>query len=238
MNVAESAVGQGGRMRLSRQVTNSIIRLIAEKKLGPGDVLPTELQIAEQLQVSKSSVREAIKMLEALGVVEIRRGLNTIISENPQRGYLNVMMTHLYLNSGTLEELRVFRRTFEAAYTSLALEMADQKDLEAIGQALEQFRAALEAGRLTVEDDIRFHSRILTATHNSFLISLGNALNELFREAIGVSLHTNPEIALHDHEKIYQAIVDRNPVAAVEAIGKSADQWAESLRIEPDGIYQ
>ena len=148
------------------------------------------------------------------------------------------MMTHLYLNSGTLEELRVFRRTFEAAYTSLALEMADQKDLEAIGQALEQFRAALEAGRLTVEDDIRFHSRILTATHNSFLISLGNALNELFREAIGVSLHTNPEIALHDHEKIYQAIVDRNPTAAAEAIGKSADQWAESLRIEPDGIYQ
>ena len=64
---------------LSRQVVDSIEEMIMERKLGPGDVLPTEIQISEELQVSKSSVREAIKMLEALGVVEIRRGLCTVM---------------------------------------------------------------------------------------------------------------------------------------------------------------
>ena len=56
---------------LSRQVMEAIEKMIREREMGPGDVLPTETQIAEELEVSKSSVREAIKMLEAVGVVEI-----------------------------------------------------------------------------------------------------------------------------------------------------------------------
>ena len=91
---------------LSRQVVDSIEEMIMERKLGPGDVLPTEIQISEELQVSKSSVREAIKMLEALGVVEIRRGLCTVISKNPEQGYMNVMLSHYYLNSGNEEDLQ------------------------------------------------------------------------------------------------------------------------------------
>ena len=79
---------------LSRQVVDSIEEMIMERKLGPGDVLPTEIQISEELQVSKSSVREAIKMLEALGVVEIRRGFRPVITKHPEQGYMNVMLSH------------------------------------------------------------------------------------------------------------------------------------------------
>ena len=100
---------------LSRQVVDSIEEMIMERKLGPGDVLPTEIQISEELQVSKRSVREAIKMLEALGVVEIRRGLCTVISKNPEQGYMNVMLSHFYLNSGNEEDLQNFRYIIESA---------------------------------------------------------------------------------------------------------------------------
>ena len=100
IRVTGNPVQQPRRKSLSRQVMESIEELILEQNLKPGDVLPTETQISESLQVSKSSVREAIKMLEALGVVEIRRGLCTVISANPEQGYLNVMLSHLYLNSG------------------------------------------------------------------------------------------------------------------------------------------
>ena len=112
--VAGNPIQQPRRKSLSRQVMESIEKLILEQDLKPGDVLPTETQISETLQVSKSSVREAVKMLEALGVVEIRRGLCTVISANPEQGYLNVMLSHLYLNSGNEEELQVFRRTVES----------------------------------------------------------------------------------------------------------------------------
>lgn len=100
---------------LSRQVVDSIEEMIMERKLGPGDVLPTEIQISEELQVSKSSVREAIKMLEALGVVN-SPGLCTVISKNPEQGYMNVMLSHFYLNSGNEEDLQNFRYIIESAY--------------------------------------------------------------------------------------------------------------------------
>ena len=230
---------------LSRQVVDSIEEMIMERKLGPGDVLPTEIQISEELQVSKSSVREAIKMLEALGVVEIRRGLCTVISKNPEQGYMNVMLSHFYLNSGNEEDLQNFRYIIESAYTTYAIHQIDAgiKAVVICGttgesatmsdcEKLELFREKLRNGTLEAEDDILFHGQILQATHNSFMISLGNALNELFRRSIAIAIRDNPEVALHDHESIYQAIVNRDPVAAEKVIAASARQWAASFKIQ------
>ena len=228
----------GGKQRekksLSRQVVDSIEKMIMERKLGPGDVLPTEIQISEELQVSKSSVREAIKMLEALGVVEIRRGLCTVISENPEQGYLNVMLSHFYLNSGNEEELQSFRCIIESAYTVYAIRQATDEDLAAVREKLESFREKLQAGTLEAEDDIAFHGQVLQATHNSFMIGLGNALNEVFRRTIGISIQNSPEIALRDHENIYEALINRDPAAAERAIGISAKQWAASFNLQEE----
>ena len=194
---------------LSRQVVDSIEEMIMERKLGPGDVLPT-----------------------ALGVVEIRRGLCTVISKNPEQGYMNVMLSHFYLNSGNEEDLQNFRYIIESAYTTYAIHQATDNDLAAIREKLELFREKLRNGTLEAEDDILFHGQILQATHNSFMISLGNALNELFRRSIAIAIRDNPEVALHDHESIYQAIVNRDPVAAEKVIAASARQWAASFKIQ------
>lgn len=226
--VAQNTAGQR-RKSLSRQVMEAVEKMIREQGLGPGDVLPTETQISEELAVSKSSVREAIKMLEALGVVEIRRGLCTVISENPEQGYLNVMLSHLYLNSGDEEELQIFRQTLETAYTELAIDQASDADLEQIAQSLETFSCHLEAGTLTTEDDLAFHGQILQATHNSFMISLGSAINELFRESIGASIEETPRTALADHERICEAVMKRDKAAAHDAIAESAERWARAV---------
>lgn len=216
---------------LSRQVMEAIEQLILEEKLGPGDVLPTENQIAERLQVSKSSVREAVKMLEALGVVEIRRGLCTTINENPEQGFLNVMLSHFYLGSGNASELQVFRKTIESAYTVQAIRVAVEEDIAAVEEALERFREKYAAGLLTAEDDLAFHSAILNATHNSYLIHLGGALNELFRDRISASIRTDPAAAMRDHELIYKALRERDAAAAERAIARSAEQWAVALSV-------
>lgn len=221
------------RKSLSKQVMESIEEIIISQKLRPGDALPTEQQISDELGVSKSSVREAIKMLEALGVVEIRRGLCTVISEDPKQGYLNVFLSHLYLLSGSAEELREFRKIIEEAYTTYAIATAAEEDVAAIQNALEQFRTHCQDGTLTVDDDLHFHNQILQATHNSFLISMGAALNALFQDSISISIQKYPEFALADHEKIFEGILQRRADLAAEAIEESADRWALSLpRIE------
>ena len=213
------------RKSLSRQVMDSIQELIVSRDLQPGDALPTEKQIAEELGVSKSSVREAVKMLEALGIVEIRRGLCTV-SEPPEQGYLHVILSHVELQSGRSEELREFRRTIETAYTTLAVQTATEEDVERIRQALEQFRTHVEEGRVLPEDDVRLHNQILYATHNSFLIGLGVALNSLLQESIGVAIEANPAIALRDHEAIFQGFLLRRPDLVTDAIADSAARWS------------
>ena len=89
-------------------------------------------------------------MLEALGVVEIRRGLCTVISKNPEQGYMNVMLSHFYLNSGNEEDLQNFRYIIESAYTTYAIHQATDNDLAAIREKLELFREKLRNG--TLED--------------------------------------------------------------------------------------
>ncbi len=218
------------RKNLSTQVMEAIEKLILDKKLVPGDILPTEQQISQELQVSKSSVREAIKMMEALGIVDIRRGLCTVISERSERGYLNLLMSQMYLHSGNIEELRLFRQIIEKAYTAQAIAAATDQDIEQIGLALERFRQNVAAGQLTVDDDIHFHDQVLAATHNSYLITLGAALNQLFRDSIETSIRRHPDTALSDHERIYQAICQRRPDLAAKAIEDSAGLWSLSLQ--------
>lgn len=217
------------RKSLSRQVMKAIENIILEQHLRPGDPLPTEQQIAGELQVSKSSVREAVKMLEALGVVEIRRGLYTVISENPEQGYLNLILSHFCLNSGSTDDLREFRRIVEEAYALQAIKTATEEDISEIRRALEEFQDRLSAGHACAEDDIRFHNQILYATHNPFLITLGVALNQLFSDSIGVSISRHPDDAAADHQRIFQGIVQRKPEIVSSAIAESARHWSLSL---------
>ena len=224
------------RKSLSKQVMESIEKIILDQKLQPGDALPTEQQISEELGVSKSSVREAIKMLEALGVVEIRRGLCTVISENPEQGYLNVFLSHLYLLSGSAEELREFRKIIEEAYTTQAIATATEADITAIREALEQFRARCRDGTLTVDDDLRFHNQILQATHNAFLISMGTALNALFRDSIGASIRKYPEVALAavNSGAIEVLMFSINPCYDLQPAGEDVEQlWNEKNYEQP-----
>ena len=214
---------------LSRQVMEQIELLIKEKQLKPGDALPTEQQLSDSLLVSKSSVREAIKMLEALGAVEIHRGLCTVISQTPEQGYLNILLSHLYLHSENTDDLREFRKMIETAYTTHAAKTATESDLLEVQQALDICRAHVETSTLSAEDDIHFHNTILYATHNPFMISLGEAINALFSESISESIKKFPHIALQDHEKIYQGLVSKQEDLLENAIAESADRWSSSM---------
>ena len=226
--------GAKGRKSLSRQVMEQIEALVKEQDLKPGDALPTEQQLSESLQVSKSSVREAIKMLEALGAVEIRRGLCTVISNTPEQGYLNILLSHLYVHSESKDDLREFRKIIETAYTTHAAKMATSEDLKRIKAALDACRESVENKTLTAEDDVRFHNQILYATHNPFMISLGEAINSLFCESIAESIKKYPERALEDHEKIYEGLVKRQERELEDAISESADLWYQSMLLEKE----
>src|SRR5699024_6306015 len=95
---------------------------ILKNDLKPGDLLPSELEFSKKFDVSKSTVREAIKMLEILGIVKIKRGIGTIFSDNSHLGFINVLFFQLIFQQGDTSDFVEFRRVFEIAYTKLATE--------------------------------------------------------------------------------------------------------------------
>lgn len=216
-----------------RSVVNLIMDKIREaitnKELNPGDFLPSELELAKNLGVSKSSVREAIKMLQALGIVEIRRGKGTIIRETPPKESINPMIFQLILYNGYPEDLVELRLMFEPAYCVMAMERATEEDIAKIRETLEKFEAAIKAGTQVAEDDIAFHLAILHATKNPLVIKIGETIFELFKPSISISMKNIPEIALRDHKRIFEAFCKKDEVRLRKAVLKSYEGWKKSL---------
>ncbi len=124
---------------LSKMVMESIKEVLIQKTLKPGDRLPTETELCESLGVGKSSVREAIKMLEVLGVVETRQGEGTYIAKKIAETSVNPLVYQLLIDDGSVSDILELRRMFEPSYTLLALEKATDEDISRIQEVHSRF---------------------------------------------------------------------------------------------------
>lgn len=214
---------------LSKQVIDAIQKSIVDGELRPGDTLPTETELTERLGVSKSSIREAIKMLEAVGVVEIKRGQGTVLKSGAEQGFMNVIFFQLIMQEQNQDQLLGFRRMLEVGYTRMAAMGATQEDVAKIEKSVERYTAAVRGGTLHAGHDLDFHHQILEATHNKFVISLGDAVNSLFAESIEKSIAVRPEKALADHRAILAAIRAKDLAAAEKSVESSLEAWSATL---------
>lgn len=219
---------------LAKIVMEQIKEALIKKELRPGDRLPTETELCESLGVGKSSVREAIKMLDVLGVVQTRQGDGTYISSAIPDNSVNPLVYQLLIDYGSNDNVLELRSIFEPAYTLLAAQKATEADLGEIRKIHEDFREKVSRGEQTADDDLAFHNAILRATHNPFVIRIGLTVMQLFREAIGHSMKQIPERAVRDHEEIYQAFIRRDPVKLQQAVLNSFDGWVSMMDAEDD----
>lgn len=216
---------------------NSVVEVVIERikeailsrDLGPGDYLPTEMELVTNLGVSKTSVREAIKMLQALGVVEVKRGRGTRIRENLGDNLMSPLIYQLLLARGTTQEIIDFRMMFEEAYTIMAMERATVEDIERIKETIVDLEAAIAENRQTAREDLAFHFEILQSTHNPLIIRVGETIMELFRQSIGYSVRHHPEVALRDHKMIYEVFCKKDKEKLREVIQGSFEAWKQSL---------
>ncbi len=210
-------------------VMNRIKEALINKELKPGDFLPTENELMQKLGVSKTSIREAIKMLQALGVVEMKRGQGTQIRTSPNGDMIDPLIFQLILQEGRSPDVVELRMMFEPAYMLLAMHKANQEDMDSIREAHAHFEKVVLQGEQSVEDDLNFHLAILNATHNPFVIRIGETIYQLFRTAMEVSLESNPQVALQDHTKIYDAFMKRDREKLQDAVIQSFENWKTGL---------
>ena len=207
------------------QIIKSVQQAISNKELKPGDPFPSENEMVKSLGVSKSSVREAVKMLEAMNVVTIQKGEGTFVCSSMDNELINPMLFTLLLQQEPSEKVVELRLMFEPAYSLLAMENQQPEDIEIIQSTIDAFGVALKSGTLTVDHDMAFHRAVLEATHNNFVIKIGKVILELFVASVKDGLFDEPKRSLYHHERILDALVKRDDAVLRETISHSVQWW-------------
>lgn len=220
-------------------VAEQILRLIAELQLRPGDRMPTENELAAHVGTSRTVVREAIKILGALGRVRAQKGRGLYVADDEGMlgssrwggFFLPTDLDHVY-------RLFEFRRVQETSASRLAAIRATPAELRAIESAAQ----LCEEGHLTEQTalfsrgDDEFHLGIAAASHNPFLVSAVREARRIQRQSSMIGLHGtlggHAAEALVEHAAIYRAIRDGDPEAAAEAAAVHLDKTLEDYRRE------
>lgn len=207
------------RGRLSGQVVAEIERLIQEQYREPGTRLPKESELADRFRVSRIVIREAMKILEERGVVEVRAGRGTMTAA-PTPARVKDSLLRLFRDQPipTLSEMELMlelRETLEETAASLAAIRATSEDLAEISQALSDM-AANRSAEETIEADLRFHIAIAKASHNRFFEMVLDPLTQVFIQQIKLTDSYTVGIDLHRH--IFDEIRKGDRVAARQAV--------------------
>lgn len=216
------------------QIIETFKQSLIHGKLRPGDRLPSETELAQQLGVGRGAVREAMKVLQALGVVNIRQGDGTYIVDQPSPTLLSPLVFAVMLEAGANDELFELRYLIQVGYVELAAQKATPEDLQKIESAKAALENSLTAGAQDVNTltqlDLEFHFAVLEATHNPLVIKIGRTVEALFFTTIGSALVANVNLAIEGHRRIVEALRLNDPAAIRRAVGDSLVRWKDEVR--------
>lgn len=213
-------------------VVNHIKQLLMERKLNPNDRLPTELEISEGMGVSRGSVREAMKILSAFGLVDIRVGNGTYVSDRPGNNLMDTFLFSFYLSNPNLEDMYELRVFFEIDVLQSILkhrsENAEERAL--LGENLNQLKEYIKnqaSSETLLENDIEFHRIMGKASCNILMERIYNFIIDILRPSIQET-HKGQrgELILESHQRIYDVIENNDVTRVSDAITASINVWS------------
>jgi GntR family transcriptional repressor for pyruvate dehydrogenase complex len=198
-------------MPVKERVIRRLVELIESGTLAPGEKLPGERDLSEQLQVSRGTVREAVQFVQALGLLEIRHGAGTFVRSSTAPQDLQAEWREWTVrHADRVHDLLGVRTALEPFAAELAAERIDDEQLSAMAEALGEMEAAVERSDTTalVQADVAFHHAFCVAAGNAALLELADAMGQqLLRERGAVfGLPSRPARSLVEHREIYEAI--------------------------------
>jgi GntR family transcriptional repressor for pyruvate dehydrogenase complex len=216
------------RNKVYEEVAKQIERLIL-KKLKPGDKLPSERELAEMLQVSRSSIRDAIRSLELVGLVEPRQGAGTIVRERSAESSGNPFTETLKRRQELVTELLDFRKMLEPPLAARAATHASAEDISEMEEILQRQEEKQDQGNVAIAEDAEFHYSIALASGNSVVLKVIDTLMDLLRETRENSLQVlgRSQKSLAGHRRILAAIKRHDAEAAKAAMRRHIEDVEE-----------
>ncbi len=201
---------------LPRRIIDHIEYLIEAGRLRPGDQLPSEIQLAQSLDVGRSSVREAIRVLDELGVVMVHQGKRTVLRKSGQN-ILDMPVKLVVMMDGIpYKEVSETRKALEARCVKLAALRATHADIKRILDNVDECEKCLKDREHFVELSVEFHLIVASAAHNRVLLRMIHAI----RSRLGKTSRIEEKMrrSLEQHRDIAKCIALRNPQAAETAM--------------------
>jgi GntR family transcriptional regulator, transcriptional repressor for pyruvate dehydrogenase complex len=208
------------RLALIDQVLDKIGKLIVENKLKPGDLLPSENDFSKMLNVSRTTLRQALKALNILGVLVMKPGSRTYLDLSISRLLINPMKFMSLIHDVDLIELFETRKYIEVLLAKLAAININNKDLKNMENILVKAKESINNKNAYLHYEMQFHEAIFEASNNRILSAFMASINNLLRESREETavLFKNLETTLKQHYKIFDAIKEKNPEKAAQCM--------------------
>jgi GntR family transcriptional repressor for pyruvate dehydrogenase complex len=207
--------------RLYEQIVQQIEGNILRGDLKPGDKLPSERELADQFGVSRTAVREAVKALIQMGLIDAQPGRGTFVIQRSPSGVRDVMANILKtdLDRGTRGLVEV-REILEPEIAALAAQRAGEENLAAMQAAIAQMDQNLDDIDAFIEADLDFHLALAESSHNPLILALIDNLVDILRSSRRRIALVPGGIrrAQEHHKRIYAAVEHGDPVAARQAM--------------------
>jgi GntR family transcriptional regulator, transcriptional repressor for pyruvate dehydrogenase complex len=221
---------------LTDEAITKLRSMIQSGELPPGARLPPENQLAAQIGISRSGVREAVKVLESARVLDVRRGDGTYVTSlEPKLLLEGVGFAVELLQGETLLEVMEVRRLLEPAATALAALRITDEQLETLAEAMQQMRDAASDPEKLMQADVAFHHVVVASTGNETLTSLLDGLSGRTARARiwrGVVLGDVTEATIDEHRAIHHALRARDPFLAQSAAllhVNTSESWLRTI---------
>ena len=212
-------VNLSSKKQRSQEVASHIKELIRDEKLKPGEKLPNELELCSLFSVSRPTIREAVKILISQGIIEIRRGKGTYVTQVP-----GIAQDPLGLDFITTPNLRLdiieARLLIEPGAARLAAQKADSNDIAKIAASVRAMEEVVYRHKVEINAELDFHRSIAEATRNPVIMRI----IPIIMESIEKTYHDAPRTsedhrhALEEHKVVYEAIAAHDPDRSFDAM--------------------
>lgn len=213
------------------KVIQHIKKLLLNEQLSLGDKLPTERELSEILSLSRNSIREAIKIMENMGIIESRHGSGNYLVGNIGKSFTDSLSMMVLMKRVDYLEISQLRRGIEIQALSLAMNIITEDDLSSLNLLVNKMYGCNKIQQATLDKE--FHYTIVAICKNDLMLSIMQSLSEICEQFIEHILNgtlkneKNPFIKLH--EKILESLVQKDLSIGIEAINEHYDIIDESL---------
>ncbi|NNF99897.1 MAG: FadR family transcriptional regulator [Desulfobacteraceae bacterium] len=210
--------------RISQNIIQQIRNAILGGELKPGDKLPPEKELADNFHVSKASLREAFRALEALGLLEVRQGMSggAFVKEVDLETARNNLFNYIFFQNPSISEFTQLRMMLEPKAAEIAAKLITDEDIQDLEMNLQQTSENLAGGPFYYKLDTYFHHRIAEITGNRLICMVIDSLkNAIVNIKLELELDNSFNLLVFEaHKRILEALKKRDPKAAFKEMNR------------------